>query len=64
MKNINEAIKDNLSRIAKEEGKKEHFVKGVEDIALKLIKDIINGNAVTSADIEDSIDKIVSKNTK
>jgi hypothetical protein len=61
MTEINKIIKDNLIKIGKKESNEKDFIQGVENVALKLIKEVLNGNAVTSSDIESSIDKIVSK---
>lgn len=61
MTEINKVIKDNLIKSGNIESNEKDFIKGVEIIALKLIKEVLNGNAVTSSDIESSIDKIVSE---
>lgn len=64
MTKINEIIENNLAAIAKKEMESEDYIEGIEEITLKLIKEILNGNTVTSSDIEDNIDKIVSKKVK
>jgi len=62
LNDVGKIIEKHLKEISKLESKNKDFTTGVDSIALHLIKEILEGNSITSTDIEDQIEKILSNN--